>query len=121
MLTKQVMVTSVVGAVINVLLNITFVGIIGIWAAALSRAVTFGVLAVYRHFDLKKYINLSIDWSSVSMMIIGFFGVLVLYYMNPLIWNVVGIILSTTLAILGHRVILTDMFRKIWNKVPSKK
>lgn len=121
MLTKQVMVTSVVGAVINVLLNITFVGIIGIWAAALSTAVTFGVLAVYRHFDLKKYINLSIDWSSVSMMIIGFFVVLVLYYMNSLIWNVVGIILSTTLAILGHRVILTDMFRKIWNKVPFKK
>ena len=55
------------------------------------------------------------------MMIIGFLGVLVLYYMNSLMWNVVGIILSITLAILGHRVVLTDIFRKIWNKVPSKK
>ena len=56
--TKQVGYSSVAGAVINALINVFLIGKIGLYAASISTAVSFLVIAVYRAVDLNKVIEI---------------------------------------------------------------
>ena len=56
--TKQVGYSSVAGAAINALINIFLIGKIGLYAASISTAVSFLVIAVYRAVDLNKVIEI---------------------------------------------------------------
>lgn len=56
--TKQVGYSSVAGAVINALINVFLIGKIGLYAASISTAVSFLVIAVYRAVDLNKVIQI---------------------------------------------------------------
>ena len=58
-LSKQVATTAILGAIINILVNVVFIKLIGIYAAALSTTFSYFVMMIYRHFDLKKYINIA--------------------------------------------------------------
>jgi O-antigen/teichoic acid export membrane protein len=53
--TKQVMNTSLVAALLNIVLTIALVPFFGLYAAAGSTAVAFLAMAIYRHYDAKKY------------------------------------------------------------------
>lgn len=66
--------SSVAGAVINAGINILFVSYIGLYAASISTAVSFMVIAVYRAIDLKKVISIEYNWRE---LIVGFFAFIV--------------------------------------------
>ena len=60
-LSKQVATTAVLGAIINIVINIIFIKRIGLYAAAISTAISYFVMMVYRHIDLKKYVNIKLE------------------------------------------------------------
>lgn len=84
-LTKQVMYTSVVAAVINLVVNLSLVWFIGIWAAAISTVVAYGVLAINRHYDMKKHVTISYE-PGVFMRIFGLFALVAAVYYIPYFW-----------------------------------
>ena len=60
--TKDVGISSVVGAVINVLINLVFMKKFGVIVAALSTIVSFAIICFYRAIDIKKYITINYDY-----------------------------------------------------------
>ena len=52
--TKEVGVSSIIGAVINALVNLLMIKWAGLYAASVSTIVSYLVLVIYRIFDLKK-------------------------------------------------------------------
>lgn len=57
--TKEIAKTSIYSAIINIVIHLALIKFIGLYAAAVSTSVAFGAMAVYRYFDLKKYIKLT--------------------------------------------------------------
>ena len=102
-MTKQVAMTSIIGAIINIFVNILLIKYIGLYAASISTAVSYLAMMVYRHFDLKKYINIRYD-KGLLIKTIGIFTFsIILYYQRNFILNIVNLCVVIIYAILLNR------------------
>jgi O-antigen/teichoic acid export membrane protein len=97
-LTKQVANTSIIAAVINLVVNLGLIWSIGIWAAAISTAVAYGVMAIYRHYDMKKYMTITYEKNLIIKLVLLYGVVSMLYYTNSLWTSVAGFIVAAAAA-----------------------
>lgn len=114
-LTKQVAMTSIVAAVVNILLTIIFVSWLGLYAAAISTAIAYLVMAIYRHYDSRKFVTITYE-PFVFVKFAAFYAVaLSLYYFNLPLLNMVNIVFAVGVFVMLNKSIV----RIIKNKVLS--
>ena len=116
-LSKQVASTAILGAIINIIINVVFVKFIGIYAAAISTTISYFVMMVYRHIDLKKYINIKIEKGLIFKTIIIFTMAIICYYINNLWLNIVNLIIVVIYCALLNKVFLLSSYKTILNKI----
>lgn len=116
-LSRQVATTAVIGAVINILINIVFIKYIGLYAAAISTAISYFVMMVYRHIDLKKYVNIKISKGFIINTIIIFSYSIFLYYQHDLILNIINLVVVVCYAYLINRNFLKSGLNTIFGKL----
>lgn len=116
-LSRQVATTAVIGAVINILINIVFIKYIGLYAAAISTAISYFVMMVYRHIDLKKYVNIKISKGFIINTIIIFSYSIFLYYQHDLILNIINLVVVVCYAYLINRNFLKSGLNTILGKL----
>lgn len=85
--TKQVGISSIVGAVINIVINFVLINKIGLYAASISTAVSFMIIAVYRAFDINKAVKISYNFKEIFKGILVLFLCCSLLYVGG-IWNI---------------------------------
>ena len=56
------MITAIIGAIINIGLNLILIPQIGVWGAIVSTFVSYSVIAIVRMLDIRRKISLKIDW-----------------------------------------------------------
>jgi len=88
-LTKEVAKTSVIAAIINIIINVCFIKLIGLYAASISTLIAYFAMFVYRLIDSKKYVILKIKKSLVVSMIIVISIAMIGYYINNLYLNII--------------------------------
>ena len=91
-MTKQVAMTSIIGAVINLVVNLVLIHFIGLFAAALSTAISYFVMMMYRHFDLKKYMTITYEKGLVIKTVLIFVFAIVLYYQRNIWLDLVSLV-----------------------------
>ena len=101
--TKQVMNTSLVAALLNIVLTIALVPFFGLYAAAGSTAVAFLAMAIYRHYDAKKYAVITYEKRVFVILAVLYTGVMSLYYMDTLWASIAGLVLAAISAYLLNR------------------
>ncbi|UTX51101.1 oligosaccharide flippase family protein [Candidatus Saccharibacteria bacterium TM7i] len=115
-LTKQVMTTSIMAAVINISFTLVFIHFIGIYAAAIAMGVAFLSMAIFRHYDMKKYVNITYErgifWKLGLLYVIAATG----YYMSD-IWTVLagGLLVAAGSIRINQgigRVLIQKVFKK---------
>lgn len=92
--TKNLGISSVAGAIINVLLNLLLVNKIGLMAAAISTLVSYLVILIFRIINLHKLIKIKYDFRG---MIFGFIFVVIISLISNLN-NMHACIVATILA-----------------------
>lgn len=70
-------------------------------------------MAVYRHFDLKKYVKIKYRASDIILAILGFVIVSVLYYLGNFFCLVAGAVFAMLYAIIMNRRIVGKVTKKI--------
>jgi len=65
--TKQVGYSSVAGAILNALINIFLIKEIGLYAASISTALSFLIIALYRAYDLGKVIKIKYSLKDILL------------------------------------------------------
>lgn len=56
------MITTLISAVVNVIVSLICIKFFGIWGAVLGTLMSYIVVAILRLFDIRRYIEFSIDW-----------------------------------------------------------
>lgn len=74
--------TSAGVAIVNLVINLLLISAIGLYAASLSTLVAFAIMAVYRYFDVKKYVRVPLKRSYVIKIIIVGSVVMGAYYVE---------------------------------------
>ncbi len=116
-LSKQVATTAILGAVINIIINVLFIKRIGLYAAALSTTVSYFVMMVYRHIDLKKYINITLEKGLVFKTVLIFVVTIFLYYKNKPIFNIINFVVAVIYAVLINKKLLLSSYKVILKKL----
>lgn len=115
-LTKKVMSTSISAAIINLGINMTLIWSVGIWAAAISTAAAYGIMAVYRHHDMKKYVTIKYDLRVLATLTTGYVLVATLYYLNSPVGNIINIMIATIFAAYFNHSLVATLSKKMIKK-----
>ena len=116
-LTKEVAFTSVIGAIINIVVNVLLIERIGLYAAALSTAVSYFVMMMYRHFDLKKYINIKFEKGLVLKSIIIFTFAIILYYQKNIYLDIINLVVVVIYSFIMNKEFLFSIKNTVFKKI----
>lgn len=91
--TKEVAITSLWAGILNVVINVSLIHFIGVWAAVLSTLMSFLIMSIYRYRDVQKYVNLKVKFRIVVMHVMIAIPVLGLYYLHSIPATVLNVVL----------------------------
>lgn len=120
-MTKQVATTSIIGAVINLVVNLVLIRYIGLFAAALSTAISYFVMMMYRHFDLKKYMTITYEKGLVIKTVLIFVFAIVLYYQRNIWLDLGSLVVVVIYAVLMNKAFLKASYQTVCGKFKSLK
>lgn len=104
--TKEIAKTSIFSAAINIIVNLIFIKIIGLYAASISTLVAFLTMCIYRYFDIKKYINFHLYKKNILFALVIFFIICSTYYMNNIKLQLISFLIAILYSIIANRLII---------------
>ena len=115
--TKEIAKTSIISAVINIVINLSLIKFVGLYAASISTLIAYLTMLIYRSIDVKKYIELKMDKRLLLSTLIMIIIILVQYYINNLSLNIVMLIVTVIYSVIVNKkninFILNIMLKKI--------
>lgn len=112
--------TTIYAAVINLGVDILAVKFIGIYAGSISTLLAFLFVAVYRYYDVQKYVNVKF-YKSVLIRTSAVAAVsLVAYYCNNFWFNIVALGIVVVYSVCMNYGLLKAIWKMLWNKVVRK-
>lgn len=98
--TKAIASTSIVSAVINIIVHLVLIRFIGLYAAVISTFVAFFIMSIYRLMDAsKRYFKVRIDMKFIIQSLIALIVALISYYINNIYLNVFVVLFAVLFAI----------------------
>ena len=91
-------------------INIVFIKYIGLFAAALSTMISYMIMAIYRHLDLRKYMNIKIESDLLIKSIFMFTFVIICYYINNIYLNIFSLVTAIIYSYLMNKNFLFSSF-----------
>lgn len=109
--------TTVIGAVINAIINIIFIKIIGLYAASISTLISYITIYLFRHFSVRKTVPYKISRS----YLISYFLMLVLvsygYFERKFFVNMIILFILLTWGFFQNKKILYSLINSIKYRV----
>lgn len=90
--TKKVMTTSLIAAILSIILNLALLPFLGLYAPAISSIIAFGAMAVLRYFDVQKYVRFSYDRYLIFSLVPMYGLVICIYYLGSPLWNIASVV-----------------------------
>ncbi|MBD5505022.1 MAG: oligosaccharide flippase family protein [Lachnospiraceae bacterium] len=110
-------VSTTIGAVLNLIIDLVLVNRIGLFAASISTLVSYAVLTVIRFFVVLKWKNMHYDYKNIIIRVIVFiFFCMSLYYRN-MYCTIARIAGAFVFAFWINRVMIKTILGKIKNKM----
>ena len=119
--TKTIARTTVVGAVVNIIVHISLIRVIGLYAASVSTLVSFATVAIYRYFDLQKYIKIKFNTMNLVLSAVVFGCVIATYYYTSQVLHIGAFLLALFFAVYLNRAMIMQIFRILKEQIVSKK
>jgi O-antigen/teichoic acid export membrane protein len=114
--TKGAFYTSLIGGIVNIVLNIILIPVIGIQGASLSTMVSFLITWLLRIFQTKKYFHIYVN--KIKLLSLSFISAIYifLYYYNNIILELILLLLSFVIFFLYNKNLLHKLSKYINNK-----
>lgn len=112
--------STIVGAIINLVVHLSLITFIGIYAAIISTLLSNYAVTLYRKIKLKKYVSLEpIEnyWLSILMLVF----VTVIYHVNNLYLNIASLLVVIIYTLLVNKNLLLDIKKVILGKINTRK
>lgn len=115
--TKAIASTSIVSAIVNIIVNLILINFIDLYAATIASLVAYASMSVYRLYDIKKkYFEIKISKKFILVTIIILIPILLIYYSNNIILYFIGILIAIIYALMINRKSLKSIVNMILKK-----
>jgi len=115
--TKIILKTTLIGAVVNILVNIMFIKSLGLYAAAISTVAGYFIMWITRVLNRNNVFKIAIDKKDFFVLISITVLALLLTFTGNMIINSCLIIISLFIFLIYNKYILTKLINFIKNKV----
>lgn len=109
--TKIIGITTVISAIVNVVINIIFMNKLGIWAASFSTLISTLLIVLIRRKKLNKYVKLNEDYKEILKYIFLIIITVISFYIRRLIYNILFLIAMLIILYLDNRNYLKHLFK----------
>ena len=113
--------TTIIAAIINFLINICLIKKIELYAACLSTLIAYASMAIYRYFDVQKYVKVIIYKKTIIISIISFTFSMFAYYERNNIISLALFLLNFVILVMFNKEIIIDFINKVKSKIFKKK
>lgn len=112
--TNGIFYTTIVGAVVNVVINLLTIPFLGVNSVGIGNAISFIVMFYMRYKDTKKFVNIIIDWKkfSINQLIILVEIIVIFVIQNFALQFLINLIL-VLLILFSNRTMLKDLSRLV--------
>lgn len=118
--TKQVGISSMIGAIINAGINLIFIRRIGLYAASISTLISFGIILIYRVIEIQKYIKITYDIKSIIFGVIFLSITIIGFYFDNCYFTIINIVVTLIYNIIFNKFLL-KFLKMIIYKVKEKR
>lgn len=120
MKTKSVGVTTLIAAALNLIINLSLINFIGLYAATLSTLISYIFLFFYRLIDVKKIVSFHYDNKHMAFVFVLMFIVSAVCMLQNNIMNILNFVFSTIIFIILNKDFLIAILKIIKIKVSRK-
>ena len=111
--TSQVARTTIIAALINIVINLITIRKFGLYAASFSTLIAYIVIALYRYIDVKKYVNMKINIKVLILTNLVFAISSIVYYVNSFILSVINLLIITVTVFMLNRKYIFLIYTRI--------
>lgn len=118
-LTKEIAKTSIIAAIINIVVNIALINQIGLYAASISTVIAYFAMFIYRWIDVKKYVSIKTNKALIAVLSVSFLIAIITYYLKMKIISIVvllAVIIITIYINKDSAKYLTEIVKKRFKK-----
>lgn len=119
--TAEIAKTTLLAAIINIVINITFVKLLGLYAASISTLVGYFVTMVYRVMDTKKYLKIKYDLKQILGISVSVILCCFVYYLNNKIISLIFFPIFIVMVYLFNRDIIDSVLGMMEEKIGLSK
>lgn len=101
-LTKEIAKTSVIAAIINIVVNLVLIKSIGLYAASISTVIAYVLMFIYRWIDVKKYVKFNVNKTLMFVLIIMYGVTIFTYYLRSTVISAVVLGVVAIFAIIAN-------------------
>lgn len=118
--TGEIAKTTMLAAVINIVVHLILIKVMGLYAASVSTFVGYGITMIYRIYDSKKYLKIKYDIKQfagigVSLIICSF-----VYYLNNKVISIIFLPFFLAATYFLNRDIVENIIKIIDRKIEGK-
>ncbi len=108
--TKIMGTTTLISAILNIIINIAMIKFFGLYAAAISTFIANFVVYIYRKIKVKKYVELDESFLKQIVSIIVTVVVLVLFYINNVYTIAGSCVISVSYTLFANKKMIMQIF-----------
>lgn len=116
---KSVGLTTMGAAVINIIVDISLINFIGIYAASISTLVSYICLFIFRSINIRKLTTIRYNFKTFAIVLFFMVVEVVLFYQGTLVFNIINAVLGYSVCILLNMDIIKAMFHAIAKKLKN--
>ena len=108
---KENGVSTVIGAVSNLVIHLLLIKAMGLYAAAISTLLSQFIVCIVRHISLKKYVSIKMDRKMVLFFAVYVYFTLMAYNIGNLALNIINVILASVVFIISNKAIIIKILK----------
>ena len=113
--------TSIFAAIINIVINAIFIKKIGLYAASISTLIAYLSMAIYRYFDIQKYVKVKIEKTTIIYIVLMMIISIVPYYLCNKFLCSVSLAFVFTITLFANKKIINILIKFLKNKLRHSK
>ena len=121
MKSKNIAFSTTIAGLINILINLLLIPKIGIIAACISTAISYFVLAIYRYFNIKKEVQIKLDFKRIFVLYFLLFILIIIYYKNSIILSAISIFISFIVSYFINKELVDKSMKTIQHRFMKRK
>ncbi|MCH5320246.1 MAG: oligosaccharide flippase family protein [Eubacterium sp.] len=115
--TSQAATTSIYGAIINAVVNLAFIKLIGLYAAAISTFIAFLVMFIVRVIQTRKTMPIKIEYFKFIVLFLISLATVIISIFTQIKYDIVLLVIGAVLFVIVNRNEILNIIKSLVNKL----